>query len=224
MTICLEPETREQVELDFMKALPRLKKRHDGVIFRDLQHRGLVSSADTVELCLTRAGITFVDQQSSKLSMLPKTLSDLLEMALNDAQKISRRQDYKLSSTMSEWHAPRFYSVDGKPIKLAHCVVCLAGSVMARFVDKESISSPSDLYHDNIINKLDQCALLAIDQMRQGDVIHAAHYLGIGHEVARQTMSWPESLKRTITPHNTSKRAFFTDLRKLVRDLRTVNL
>ncbi len=95
---------------------------------------------------------------------LPNKMSDLLEVAVDDAQKCNADPKYVLN--MSRWHTPA-YGV---------CHVCLAGSVIAKTLEgKPSEEYDIDLdFEGKLPDKLD-----AIDSMRCACFMQAAYTLKI---------------------------------------------
>jgi hypothetical protein len=93
---------------------------------------------------------------------LPDTLSGLLRLAVADAQKCANDPRYVLQ--MGSWHEPG----------LKRCSVCMAGAVMAQSLNTQlhAVAFPED-YDDS------EYALMAIDEMRCGDVLGAASTLGL---------------------------------------------
>jgi hypothetical protein len=92
---------------------------------------------------------------------LPDTLSGLLRLAVADAQKCANDPRYVLQ--MGSWHEPG----------LKRCSVCMAGAVMAQSLNADPrIQVLPEDYQD-------EYDLMAIDEMRCGDMLGAASTLGL---------------------------------------------
>jgi hypothetical protein len=97
---------------------------------------------------------------------LPNKLSALLRLAVQDAQKCEAMPaEYELR--MSYWHTPR----SGGP-----CQVCMAGAVMAQSLgfERDRLINQGPLRFEN------GAALMAIDDLRTGNVHEAARRIGVG--------------------------------------------
>lgn len=94
---------------------------------------------------------------------LPDKASDLLELALKDMEAIRNNPEYLLD--MGAWHRADVYT--GK------CHVCLAGAVIASRLDLPPAVSVnlSDFDEPTVLK------LLALDNIRRGDVISGLRYL-----------------------------------------------
>lgn len=103
---------------------------------------------------------------------LPNKPSDLLEVAINDFEKIVA--DPRYSIRMTVWHVPAHNSSDWQQSNdTDKCQVCLAGAVMAcRGTDIATAIIPDDF--DQITHK----KLEVIDKMRCGDFGLALDMLG----------------------------------------------
>ncbi len=97
---------------------------------------------------------------------LPKKLSALLRLSLDDLNKIKKTMQYSIN--MGHWHFKEF---EDKP-----CLVCLAGSVMAQTfcVDITACTDPHYMWGENLISKNDYYCLIAIDSLREGNICKAA--------------------------------------------------
>lgn len=95
---------------------------------------------------------------------LPDKLSELLRVAVADAQKCEADPRYRLR--MDRWHA----GMRDSPT----CDVCMAGAVMAKTLGADPLCSVSPNSRPEDASKL-----RAIDQMRYGDFPAAASRLGI---------------------------------------------
>lgn len=101
---------------------------------------------------------------------LPDKLSDLLELALNDASKLNRDR-YSMDSDV--WHRNAQERYDGK------CGVCLAGAVMARTL---KVPHRATCELDNVSNDERRLydKLAAIDFARMGRIDEALMCLADG--------------------------------------------
>lgn len=97
-------------------------------------------------------------------SELPTELSDLLELAVNDARKCAKDPRYVLD--MRSWHKPLMGG--------AACRVCMAGAVMAQDL---GVSPDEYMTPDGVAWTRE---LFAIDNMREGFFERAAWYMGLG--------------------------------------------
>lgn len=64
-----------------------------------------------------------------KTNTLPDKPSDLIELAINDLEKIERSKQYTVN--MEDWHTPIYQHQDYN-LQMNTCEVCLAGAVMAK--------------------------------------------------------------------------------------------
>lgn len=94
------------------------------------------------------------------MSRLPDKLSDLLELAVNDARAIegTTRDGRTYVLEMGVYHWPTHDS---------RCLVCMAGAVMARTLEcpPDEVSCPSDYQSDDTWKKLKY-----INAMRTGSI------------------------------------------------------
>lgn len=93
---------------------------------------------------------------------LPDKLSDLLELAVTDAEAIEKTPGYVLD--MNEWHKPN-----------GNCRVCMAGAVIARTLGV----APTLEANPNNMEDPRQGQLFAIDSMRTGDFCQAARDIDV---------------------------------------------
>jgi hypothetical protein len=124
------------------------------------------------------------------LLALPDKLSDLLELALSDLEKVEALPKYKVD--MMQWHT----SIGGV------CAVCLAGSVLeyGRNISASMLPRP-------IADKL-----LAVDALREGRVYAAEFYLSGKGSI--------DALDVVVTPYYQSPELFKADIRRLIHLLR----
>lgn len=90
------------------------------------------------------------------MNILPKTPSKLIRLALKDLASVARDRRYLVD--MSIWHSGKVWSHD-------QCVVCLAGSVMARSLGANIGSRKLPVQFPDNFSQL--CAL---NLFRSGDV------------------------------------------------------
>src|SRR6187431_2046651 len=104
------------------------------------------------------------------MSALPNKLSDLLELAVRDAQACEADPRYRLD--MSAWHVP-----DG----VGPCRVCMAGAVMAQTIHLAPSERATLFMGVSQAPAVDESArqLLAINDMRTGDFDDACDRLAI---------------------------------------------
>jgi len=87
----------------------------------------------------------------------PKKLSDLIELAIADLEKV--REDDRYTIDMGHWHT----------VNISTCKVCLAGCVMAKSLNADIKDDHSDIsFGDNWDG-----AFLALDHIRQYEVAYA---------------------------------------------------
>lgn len=114
------------------------------------------------------------------MTQLPNRLSATVRLALKDLKKVERSPKYEVD--MGTWHEP-VYQEGKEPEK---CVVCFAGSVMAKTLGAEfdAILDPEDFGSDNA-DKLN-----ALDILRDGQI-----------EFALNTFYGGNALGSFIPPH-----------------------
>jgi len=136
---------------------------------------------------------------------LPEKLSDLIELALADLEKVEKNWRYKVN--MSKWHRP----IWNKWYLPNMCEVCFAGAVMAGTLGVD-INENIDVrgFNDYIHYRL-----RALDSLRVGDVEGALEYL---------RMRQPPVGTIDVTPYEESPLLFRKDLEKIVVYLRKHNL
>lgn len=95
---------------------------------------------------------------------LPKKLSDLILLGLNDESKAHRSKKYEVVMD-GEWHNPN-----------GVCTVCFAGSVMA--FSKE-IAIDCQIKHTNLeFSEYDSARYCALDRIRKGEMENALTEMG----------------------------------------------
>lgn len=131
------------------------------------------------------------------MTRLPDKLSDLLELAVNDAEAIEKTPGYVLR--MGTWH---YFERDTNT-----CMVCMAGAVMARSLGVERDRSVDLWAYDKDTTE----KLARIDDLRTGIT---RNYVGL----AALTKVFVESR------NNSSRRASWATYRAAVAKLREAGL
>jgi len=130
---------------------------------------------------------------------LPNTLSGLIDIALEDLEKVEKMESYVVN--MGDWHFP-----SGNK-----CEVCAAGAVMAMRLGAN--------WNDDLVpSNFDQDAakkLDAIDDLRTGWVSRAGRIL-LKEDTSR--------FDRNIEPYDIDRDQFFADMRQLSADLKEAGL
>lgn len=150
---------------------------------------------------------------TKKPVILPRVMSKLIVLALNDLKKVERSRRYRVD--MAIFHAPTMFTGTlAAPLK---CTVCFAGAVMAA-----RLGAPRDeeLYPDDF--KGNAAQLQALDHLRRGRVGLAAESLGRSGGKAMAIASRFDRDVPNYTPR--TRKAFHTAMRKLARDLKAVGL
>jgi len=129
---------------------------------------------------------------------LPDKPSELLELGISDMQKIKRRKGYDID--MGDWHAPSG----------GICHVCMAGAMMAGTLKADPLYYYQPSCMGENIDKL-----IATDSFRSGYVRKGLVGMGI------RDQSIPD---RIITEYEYDSKAFYRDMRKLIRDLKEEGL
>ncbi len=134
--------------------------------------------------------------------ILPRKMSALIRIALEDLSKVERSKVYQVQ--MGNWHLPM---ADGK------CAVCFAGAVMAKTC---GFQKNSDVFPrvSSMGDNLDQ--FFALDSLRQGEVSLAASELKLKNH--------NKDLDREITPYSANRLQFRADMLKLAIDLERAGL
>jgi hypothetical protein len=130
-----------------------------------------------------QAAIQACETAKASENKLPDKLSDLIRLAVKDAQTVAKLPGYKLDMRM--WHQPKDDDT---------CNVCLAGSVMANTLGadrRESLglynTRPGNIHRwGNGKGKFygsesDGNKLLALNAVRTGDFNWAATHMGVRH-------------------------------------------
>lgn len=150
---------------------------------------------------------------------LPRILSDLLELALNDLEKAENSKTHAVD--MGVWL---------KPHKGGQCLVCLAGSVMAFSLNVTADPSDDDIFGTGwsptcftefsmgshaFYSNDDADALQALNDLRTGNVSAAAMDINIELD---DEMAYV--FDRHIVSYENDSLRFKNQLRELVKDLR----
>lgn len=136
--------------------------------------------------------------------ILPNKLSDLLEVALGDLEKVENDKRYVVD--MDTWHT--YQKSNTRNV----CCVCLAGSVMAKSLG----ASVNETIVGGQYNETIAAKLAVLDYCRKGDIRTAIMVIN---------GSVPDfDFDRTVTPHHTNKDKFRNDLLRIIQDLRKHNL
>jgi hypothetical protein len=147
---------------------------------------------------------------------LPDKPSELLEVALHDLELVEQNPLYEID--MSKWHSAGQTSKrfeNGIVVETnTPCEVCLAGSVLAMSLEipRDTYVDPCDLGDQVLHNKL-----LAIDQLRRGEIDEALDRLSI-----EQPDLLPDNVN--VVDYVYDKERFKSDIRKLIELLKSFNL
>lgn len=137
---------------------------------------------------------------------LPKKLSDCLELALKDLAQVERmKRTYTVS--MYRWHEP-----NGK------CTVCLAGSVMARTLERDPSDDCGPTSFDDARTR---DRLYALNFLRQGDIAYALGEIGRATERLPDTIAVTDYMPGRSVSARTKRSAFKRDMCKIVKLLRS---
>lgn len=130
----------------------------------------------------------------AKVTILRRIPSKLIYIALADLAKAEKSKKYDIDMDF-DWHG----------LLGDICIVCLAGSVMAFSLgaDQTKDLTPLDM-------KANYWQLMALNSLRNGNVIEACHQLGLPQRV---------DLNTDITPYRTSPTAFRCDMEALAAKL-----
>lgn len=113
---------------------------------------------------------------------LPKKLSDVILLALEDLRKIEKDPKYMID--MGVWHEPRT-SREDKNTKV--CAVCFAGAVLAKTFKKDPLKPfvvevESNNYLHTGLPHTTEGKLSALDSLRNADVYEALELAGVKNE------------------------------------------
>lgn len=136
-------------------------------------------------------------------SPLPDKLSDLIEVALRDLEAVENDKRYTVN--MGWWHRPNVYDHT--------CIVCLAGSVMAKSLDV----SPDRTRYPNDFDDKTEAKLGALNWARVGDVDYALHHLDV-------PQSSYTSFNRSVVDYQDDPEQFKADMREIVAALKEQDL
>ena len=133
-------------------------------------------------------------------SPLPDKLSDLILVALDDLEKVENDERYTVN--MDWWHR----SGDT-------CLVCLAGSVMAKSLDV----SPDRTRFPNDFDEKTEAKLDALNWAHVGDVDYALHHLDV-------PQSSYTSFNRSVVDYSDDPEQFKADMREIAAVLKEQDL
>lgn len=137
---------------------------------------------------------------------LPRKLSDLILLALDDLAKVERSKKYQVN--MGTWHDPNFDDQSQYP-----CQVCFAGAVIAKTLRTEPNreATPED-FPPPTSNRL-----LALDALRSGNLYAALLNMGLPFLKAGVVADAAESLRLMdqLTPYEFDRRGFKRSMRKV---------
>lgn len=136
-------------------------------------------------------------------SPLPDKLSDLILVALDDLEKVENDPRYDIN--MGWWHRPGVYN--------QKCLVCLAGSVMAKSLG----TSPERTRYPNDFDDKTEAKLDALNWARVGDVDYALHHLDV-------PQSSYTSFNRSVVDYSDDPEQFKADMREIVAALKEQDL
>jgi hypothetical protein len=153
------------------------------------------------------------------MELLPEKSSDLIELALQDLEKVERREEYRVEMSYS-FHAP--IVLDLGEGDRAVCSVCFAGAVMAMSLNT---SPDKELWPEDYRSPGNKQRLYALDYFRRGLVWQGLELVcEWGHESAR-TRAPKIPAQVCITPYSKrSAGAFKDDMRRLAELLRREGL
>jgi hypothetical protein len=126
----------------------------------------------------------------------PEKLSDLIELALGDLEKVEKDERYRVD--MEAWHTP----LNGK------CRVCLAGSVIA-----QTFLTPVDKYTLGTRSEVGQ---------EWSDAFDALNAVRLNDRSAIRAAGYKCSPPKKIRSYKRNPKLFKSDLRQLISDLREV--
>jgi hypothetical protein len=101
------------------------------------------------------------------IKKLPEKLSDLIDLALDDLEKVERDPRYVLKMTV--WHSSLDYDMESR------CAVCLAGSVIAKTLEVPPNKSVLPIDFDEHT----KVRLEALDNLRCGYLREAARSVNL---------------------------------------------
>jgi len=144
------------------------------------------------------------------------TLHELLAVAIGDFEKVLRNPSYGINIG-SHWH---------QPLANDRCSVCLAGSVMAMSLHgrRDACIDVYDMqwgaerntYPEPLVRRL-----LALNDLRLGDVADAAARLSLMHEdaVDRLDRKWSKKVRCSAARTRQHGYTFLREMRRLHADL-----
>jgi hypothetical protein len=142
-----------------------------------------------------------------KVATLPRKMSALIRLGLRDLAKVERSKRFTVH--MGTWLE--------LPSEGAKCMVCFAGSVMAKSLgsvppDTDGLPFGAARFPEDFSDR-NASALYALNSLRQGSVEGAAAHL------LRANPRRFGRLNRRVTSYSTSPKRWRRDMNKLARDL-----
>lgn len=142
-------------------------------------------------------------------SRLPEKLSDCLELALADIEKVEESDKFVVD--MDDWICTYPTTPGGKSV----CHVCAAGAVMTQTlgITREHYSHPAQVFNSGEISYADSRRLLALDHLR----------LGYLHSALRETeQDVPDRIPRIfdVDTYESDPEEWKLDMRRVVSLLR----
>lgn len=146
--------------------------------------------------------------------VLPRKLSELIELGLKSLEECENDPDYKID--MLNWHLNDSDQV---------CKVCLSGSIMAKIlrVEKNEDLSPRDLVFKHDLNYDDCDALEALNDLRCGSVCMAAQIIDNNYSDDQKAWLLMDG-NRTITQYDQDEKMFKNEMRVLADELKEMEL
>lgn len=147
-------------------------------------------------------------------SVLPKKASDLIELALNDLEKVQKLKSVRID--MNKWHEPKK--------KSGVCKMCLAGSVMSKtFKTSRKLDlTPGDLKLKKLISSADYAALSALNDFRAGRVDYGLQCFSLYGDKDKANAA---GMSKVVIPEFTGKGTKFKKaMRALVVAMRAIGI
>lgn len=162
-----------------------------------------------------------------KRYVLPRKLSALLTLGLDDLREVERDPNYRVR--MDCWHSRewRYRGTMGLVFDDCPCNVCLAGAVMAKTLD---VSRYTDVWTPSFFADQDVVrAVRALEFARRGEARQALQQLTgrtRGRDFDRIPSRWDDGRAghRLAPEYDEDGRGFYRVLRSMARDLRRAGL
>ena len=144
---------------------------------------------------------------------LPQKLSDILELALEDLNQVERDPNYYVS--MGVWHTPSTVGFGDKEREV--CMVCLAGSLLAK-----SVKIPLQItYTEMDTDRYVQNNMRAIDNARVGDFQNALYSMGVSAEnVSKFEKKFYSQIKTPLVEYERDSKEFKKNMKEAIEFLR----